>query len=62
MTATAIATQTGTPANTPTGTTTPYVYGASINQPPSTMVAFLFGAGALGLILPQRRRRDRGKH
>jgi hypothetical protein len=68
MTATAIATQTGTPANTPTGTTTPtgtntpYGYGASLNQPPSTMLAFLFGAGALGLILPQRRRRDRGKH
>jgi len=50
-------TQTGTPASTPT-----YSYGASINQPPSTMLAFLFGAGALGLILPQRRRRDRGKH
>jgi hypothetical protein len=62
MTATAIATQTGTPANTPTGTTTPYSYGASLNQPPTTWLAFLFSAGALGLILPHRRRRDRGKH
>jgi hypothetical protein len=70
MTATAIATQTGTPTNTPTntptgtpsGTPTPYYAVASINQPPSTWLAFLIGAGALGLILPQRRRRDRRRH
>ena len=32
-------------------------YGASLNQPPGTMLAFLFGAGALGLIIPRRRSR-----
>ena len=48
MTATANATLTGTPT---------YAYGASLNEPPSTMLAFLFGAGVFGLILPYRRRR-----
>jgi len=69
MTATANATHTGTPTGTQTGTPTgtqtgtptgspTYAYGASLNEPPSTMLAFLFGAGVFGLILPHRRRRD----
>jgi hypothetical protein len=40
-----------------TPTPSPYSYGASLNQPPTTMLAFLFGAGAVGLILPRRRAR-----
>ena len=55
LTATAAAAMTQTAAATMTGT--PYAYGASLNQPPSTMLAFLFGAGVFGLILPYRRRR-----
>jgi len=46
---------TSTPSVLPTQS--PYGYGASLHQPPSTMLAFLFGAGALGLILPRRPRR-----
>jgi hypothetical protein len=55
------ATPTGTLTATPTGTLTatptetPYGYGASLNRPPSTMLAFLFGAGAVGLLVPRRR-------
>ena len=55
LTATAAAAMTQTAIATLTGT--PYSYGASLNQPPSTMLAFLFGAGVFGLILPYRRRR-----
>jgi len=46
---------TATPSVLPTQS--PYAYGASLNQPPSSMLAFLFGAGAIGLILPRRRSR-----
>jgi hypothetical protein len=46
-----------TPIATAFPTPTPYIYGTSLNQPPSTMLAFLFGAGAVGLILPRRRSR-----
>jgi hypothetical protein len=57
MTATAAANMTATANATLTGTPT-YAYGASLNEPPSTMLAFLFGAGVFGLILPYRRRRS----
>ena len=40
---------------TPTKTATPYSAAASLNQPPSTLLAFLFGSGAVGLVLPRRR-------
>jgi hypothetical protein len=53
-TATAAANATATAAATQTGT--PYMYGASLNEPPSTMLALLFGAGLFGLILPYRKR------
>jgi len=51
-------TRTGTPATpTPTGTGGPYASAAPLNQPPTNMLAFLFSAGAVGLIVPRRRRR-----
>ena len=34
----------------------PYGQSASLNEPPSTMLAFLFGSGAVGLLIPRRRR------
>jgi hypothetical protein len=40
----------GTPTPTPT-----YSTGASLNQPPASMLAFLFSAGAAGLLIPRRR-------
>jgi hypothetical protein len=43
-----------TPTRTPT-----YSMGASLNQPPSAMLAFLSGAGVIGLLLPTRRRSRR---
>ena len=52
---------TNTPAGTgtPVGTPTPiYVSAAPLNTPPSTALAFLFSAGALGLLVPRRRRPD----
>jgi hypothetical protein len=52
---TATPTRTGTPA-TPTPT---YSTGASLNEPPSSMLAFLFSAGAAGLLIPVRRSRHR---
>jgi len=46
---------------TPTGTTTPsYVASASLNDPPSSALAFLVSAGVMGMLLPGRRRRDGG--
>ena len=54
-------TRTMTPAGTQTPTPTPtaYPYGMSLNDPPSTMLAFLFGVGGLGIIVPRRRSRAR---
>jgi hypothetical protein len=49
-------TRTGTPP-TPLPTPTTYGSGASLRQSPSSMLAFLFSAGAVGLLLPRRRRR-----
>jgi len=47
-------TRTGTPASpTPTAT---YSAGASLHESPSSRLAFLFSAGAAGLLLPRRRR------
>jgi hypothetical protein len=63
-------TRTGTPPSpTPTRTATPpsptppltpttYSGTTSLNQSPSSMLAFLFSAGAVGLLLPRRRRRS----
>jgi len=55
-------TPTGTPPTpTPTQTPTPtYSSGASLNRPPSTMLALLSSLGIAGLFLPARRRRKRG--
>ena len=57
-------TRTGTPATpTPTGTLSPtptgtvYVAAAPLNEPPTSLLAFLFSAGAVGLLIPRRRRR-----
>jgi hypothetical protein len=47
------------PTSTPAPTPTPYSIAAPLNGPPSTMLAMLYGAGALGLLLPVRRRRRR---
>ena len=44
---------------TPIPTPTPYSIGAPLNGPPSTMLAMLYGAGAVGLLLPARWRRRR---
>ena len=58
-------TQTPTPSGTntprPTGTVTPtpYAVAAPLNTPPTSMLAMLYGAGAVGLLLPIRRRRRR---
>jgi len=58
-------TRTGTPATpTPTGTLTPtptgtaYVAAAPLQDPPTSMLAFLVSAGAVGLLIPRRRRPD----
>ena len=48
---------TSTPGPSPTPT--PYSVAAPLNPPPSTMLAMLYGAGAVGLLLPVRRRRRR---
>ena|ERR1051326_7727372 len=52
---------TGTPIGTPTPTATgtPYYQGTSLNEPPSTAMAFLLGIGALCVIVPIRRSRRR---
>ena len=42
-----------------TPTPTPYGIAAPLNGPPSTMLAMLYGAGAVGLLLPVRWRRRR---
>jgi hypothetical protein len=57
--ATPTPTRTGTPA-TPTPTGTIYVAAAPLNAPPTTLLAFLFSAGAVGLLLIPRRRRPDG--
>ena len=44
---------------TPTPTSTPYRVGSSLNQPPSTMLAGLFGVGVAALLLPRRRANGR---
>jgi hypothetical protein len=44
---------------TPIPTPTPYSIAAPLNGPPSTMLAMLYGAGAVGLLLPLRWRRRR---
>jgi len=46
-----------TPSVTPVRTPTPYAMASPLQTPPSTMLAMLFGAGAMGLLLPARRRR-----
>jgi hypothetical protein len=46
----------GTPAPTASPTTT-YSMASSLNEPPSSLLAFLFSAGALGLLAPRRRRK-----
>jgi hypothetical protein len=50
------ATRTGTLSPTATRTPTSYLASNSLNQPPSNMLAFLFSAGALGVLIPRRRR------
>jgi hypothetical protein len=54
-------TRTATAGGTPTSTPTPtgYGYGLALNDPPSRMLAVLFGVGAFGLIVPRRRSRAR---
>jgi hypothetical protein len=42
---------------TPGATPTPYGLAAPLHSPPSTMLAMLYGAGAVGCLLPIRRRR-----
>jgi hypothetical protein len=39
----------------------PYYEGESLNESPSNMAALFYGAGAVGLLLPARRRRGRQK-
>lgn len=51
-------TPTRTPSVGPTRTPT-YYAAASLNQPPSKMLAFLSALGVVGLLLPPRRRRPR---
>ena len=46
-----------TPGGQPTLTGTPYVAAAPLNTPPSSMLAFLFSAGAVGVLIPRRRRK-----
>jgi hypothetical protein len=46
-----------TATSTPGPSPTPYSVAAPLNPPSSTMLAMLYGAGAVGLLLPVRRRR-----
>ena len=48
-----------TATSTPGPSPTPYSVAAPLHPPPSTMLAMLYGAGAVGLLLPVRRRRRR---
>ena len=48
-----------TARSTPGPSPTPYSVAAPLHPPPSTMLAMLYGAGAVGLLLPVRRRRRR---
>lgn len=50
-------TTTSTPGPSPTPTA--YSVASPLQSPPSSMLAMLYGAGAVGLLLPMRRRRRR---